>query len=121
MCMVLEPEGPVVDLVNRNGSWLVSGAGVVPEDVVSESLVVDGMGEVMGMLSVLVDKDGTKDVLEVWVDRKGVLVGMVDIVVSSVLDPRRWGISPVGPVGGVVWPGARDEGLAVGGVTDERR
>ena len=52
--------------------------------MVSESLVVDGMGEVMGMLSVLVDKDGTKDVLEVWVDRKGVLVGMVDIVVSSV-------------------------------------
>ena len=22
---------PVVDLVSRNGSWLVSGAGVVPE------------------------------------------------------------------------------------------
>lgn len=29
MCMVGEPVGPVVDLVNRNGSWLVSGAGVV--------------------------------------------------------------------------------------------
>ena len=66
MCMVGEPVTPVVDLVSRNGSWLVSGAGVV-------------------------------------------------------LDPRRYGISPVGPVGGVVWPGARDEGLAVGGFTDERR
>ena len=39
------------------------------------------------------------------------------------LDPRRKGSSPVGPVGGVVSPGARDEGLAgiVGGFTDERR
>ena len=35
--------------------------------------LVDGMGEVMGMLSVLVDKDGMT----------GVLVGMVNIVVSS--------------------------------------
>ena len=35
-------------------------------------------------------------------------------------DPRRWGISPVGPVGGVV---SKDEGLAgaVEGFTDERR
>ena len=41
--------------------------------------------------------------------------------ICYLLDPSRWGISPVGPVGGVVWPGARDEGLAVGGVTDERR
>jgi len=138
MCMVLDPEGPVVDLVNRNGSWLVSGAGVVPGEVVAVSLVVDGedevngygyevMGmvfvlvdkdgmndalevwvdrlvslvvdcedevngygyEVMGMLFVLVDKDGMKDALEVWVDRLGVLLGTVDIVVSSVLDPSR--------------------------------
>ena len=37
--------------------------------------LVDGMGEVMvGMFCVLVDKDG------VW---KGVLIGMVNIVVSS--------------------------------------
>jgi len=65
MCMV-ELVGPVVVLVSKNGSWLVSGAGVVLED------------------------------------------------------PSRWGISPVGPVGGVV---SRDEGLAgaVEGVTDERR
>jgi len=65
MCIV-EPVGPVVDFVSRNGSWLVSGAGVVLED------------------------------------------------------PSRWGISPVGPVGGVV---SRDEGLAgaVEGFTDERR
>ena len=55
------------------------------------SLVVDcedevnGYGyEVMGMLFVLVDKDGMKDALEVWVDRLGVLLGTVDIVVSSV-------------------------------------
>merc|ERR1740129_1579573 len=52
MIIVGEPVGPVVDLVSRYGSWLVSGAGVVLED------------------------------------------------------PRRWGISPVGPVGGVVSPGA---------------
>jgi len=65
MCIV-EPVGPVVDLVRRYGSWLVSGAGVVLED------------------------------------------------------PSRWGISPVGPVGGVV---SRDEGLAgaVEGFIDERR
>jgi len=65
MCIV-EPVGPVVVLVSRNGSWLVSGAGVVLED------------------------------------------------------PRRWGISPVGPVGRVV---SRDEGLAgaVEGFIDERR
>jgi len=31
MCIVGEPEGPVVDLVSRNGSWLVSGAGVVED------------------------------------------------------------------------------------------
>merc|ERR1740129_1585186 len=66
MIIVGEPVGPVVDLVSRYGSWLVSGAGVVLED------------------------------------------------------PRRWGISPVGPVGGVVSPGARDGGLT-DGVTDERR
>ena len=45
---------------------------LIPEEVVAVSLV-DGMGEVMGMLSVLVDKDGMT----------GVLVGMVNIVVSS--------------------------------------
>ena len=45
---------------------------LIPEEVVAVSLV-DGMSEVMGMLSVLVDKDGMT----------GVLVGMVNIVVSS--------------------------------------
>jgi len=114
------PVGPVVDLVRRYGSWLVSGAGVLPEEVAAVSLV-DGMGEVMGMFCVLVDKDGLKDVLEAKVVWKGELIGMVDIVVSPELeDPRRWGISPVGPVGGVVSPGARDGGLT-DGVTDERR
>ena len=63
----------------------------VPGEVVAVSLVVDGEDEVngygyevMGMLFVLVDKDGMKDALEVWVDRLGVLLGTVDIVVSSV-------------------------------------
>merc|ERR1712192_272803 len=61
------------------------------------------------MFCVLVDKDGLKDVLEAKVVWNGVLIGMVDIVVSSELeDPRRWGISPVGPVGGVVSPGAEE-------------
>ena len=41
------------------------------------------MGEVMGMFCVLVDKDGVKDVSVGKVVWKGVLIGMVDIVVSS--------------------------------------
>ena len=42
--------------------------------------------------------------------------------VNLLEDPRRWGISPVGPVGGVVSPGARDGGLTGDeGFTDERR
>ena len=56
--------------------------------------LVDGMGEVMvGMFCVLVDmgvvkdvsvgKDGVKDVLTAKVVWKGVLIGMVNIVVSS--------------------------------------
>jgi len=131
MCIV-EPVGPVVDFVSKNGSWLVSGAGVVPDEEAVAVSLVDGMGEVMvGMFCVLVDmgvvkdvsvgKDGVKDVLGAKVVWKGVLIGMVNIVVSSELeDPSRWGISPVGPVGGVV---SRDEGLAgaVEGFTDERR
>jgi len=80
---------------------------ISPEEVVAVSLV-DGMSEVMGMLSVLVDKDGMKGVLE----------GMVNIVVSS--GPVGTGPVPVGggPEGLVPGPAVgRSDGLGVGVVT----